>query len=86
MCDLIDKIVSGFVMAWRFAVSPTCTSPFLNETADGVVRPPLGLVITFGCPPSKTATAEFVVPKSIPMIFDIITLPLIDQFFVLLNK
>jgi hypothetical protein len=34
----------------------------------GVVRPPLALVMTTGLPPSITATTEFVVPKSIPMI------------------
>src|SRR5699024_8937911 len=82
MCVLIDKILSGFVIVLCFAVSPICVSPFLNETADGVVRPPFGLVIIFGDPPSITATAEFVVPKSIPMIFDIIIYLLLIRFFI----
>ena len=37
-------------------------------TTEGVSRPPSGLVITTGSPPSMTATTEFVVPRSIPMI------------------
>jgi hypothetical protein len=35
---------------------------------DGVVRIPSLLGITAGCPPSSTANAELVVPKSIPII------------------
>ena len=34
-----------------------------------VVRPPSGLGITLGSPPSMTATHEFVVPRSIPIVF-----------------
>ena len=41
---------------------------------EGVVLPPSGLVITVGSPPSITATQEFVVPKSIPIIFPIMIL------------
>ena len=44
-------------------------SPFLNDTTDGVVRLPSGFAIIFDSVPSRTATAEFVVPKSIPMIY-----------------
>src|SRR3954467_6472507 len=58
---------STLVTAWRVAISPTRTSPFLaNATTDGVVRPPSAFAMTVGSPPSRTATTEFVVPRSIP--------------------
>ena len=65
---LIDRIVrSGFVMACRFATSPTRISPVLeNPTTDGVVRDPSALGTTTGSPPSSTATTELVVPRSTP--------------------
>ncbi|CAB4540528.1 unannotated protein [freshwater metagenome] len=68
MCRLTDAMVrSTFVTAWRFAVSPTSTSPsFVNATIDGVVRKPSALAMTVGSPPSRTATTELVVPRSIP--------------------
>src|SRR5690606_3898472 len=68
MWRLTEAIVlSTFVTAWRFAVSPTRTSPsFANATIEGVVRRPSALAMTFGSPPSRTATTEFVVPRSIP--------------------
>src|SRR5580658_3526762 len=68
MWRLTDLIVlSGFVMAWRLATSPTRTSPDLEKpTTEGVVRPPSALAITVGSPPSRTATTELVVPRSIP--------------------
>ena len=71
MCLLmLRKVRSGLVMAWRFATSPTNTSPaFENATTDGVVREPSELGITTGSPASKTATTEFVVPRSIPTAF-----------------
>ena len=71
MNRLIEKIVfCGLVTAWRFATWPTSRSPSLvNATTDGVVRPPSALGMTTGSPPSMTATTEFVVPRSIPMIF-----------------
>lgn len=48
-------------------------SPFLaNPTTDGVVLFPSALAITTGSPPSRTATHEFVVPKSIPITFPIL--------------
>ena len=47
-------------------------SPFLKDTTDGVVRLPSGFAIIFDSVPSRTATAEFVVPKSIPIILLII--------------
>src|SRR6267143_4424142 len=66
-------VFSGFVMAWRFATWPTSRSPVLvNATTEGVVRPPSALGITCGSPPSITATHEFVVPRSMPMIFPIL--------------
>ncbi|EAR26013.1 hypothetical protein A20C1_09039 [marine actinobacterium PHSC20C1] len=65
---MTDAIVrSTLVTAWRFAVSPTRTSPSLvNATTDGVVRIPSAFAMTVGSPPSRTATTEFVVPRSIP--------------------
>ncbi len=65
-------VLSGLVMACRLATWPTGRSPLgLNPTTDGVVRLPSWLAMTVGLPPSMTATTEFVVPRSIPMIFDI---------------
>ena len=58
---------STFVTDWRFATSPTSTSPFFaNATIDGVVRAPSALAITVASPPSNTDTQLLVVPKSIP--------------------
>src|SRR3954451_20671105 len=70
MNRLIENTVfSGFVTACRFATCPTSRSPDLvNATTDGVSRPPSGLVMTTGSPPSMTATTELVVPRSMPMI------------------
>src|SRR5580658_2844687 len=74
MKRLIEKTVfSGLVMACRLATCPTNRSPpLVNATTDGVVRLPSWFAITVGCPPSITATTEFVVPKSIPMILPIL--------------
>jgi hypothetical protein len=59
----------GFVTIWRFDAAPTSTSPSaFHDTIDGVVRPPSWLWMTTGSPPSRTATHEFVVPRSMPMI------------------
>ena len=68
ICRLTDRIVrSTFVTACRFATSPTSTSEFLAKaTTDGVVRDPSALAMTVGSPPSRTATTELVVPRSIP--------------------
>src|SRR4051794_31011505 len=58
---------STLVTAWFLADWPTRTSPFLaNATTEGVVREPSELAMTVGSPPSRTATTEFVVPRSIP--------------------
>jgi hypothetical protein len=46
---------------------PTRRSPvFVKATTDGVVRPPSALVMIVGLPPSIAATAELVVPRSMP--------------------
>src|ERR1043165_1461766 len=68
MWRLTDRIVrSGLVIAWRLATSPTRPSPFLAKaTTEGVVRPPSALGMTVGSPPSRTATTELVVPRSMP--------------------
>src|SRR4029450_7650673 len=63
-------VFSGLMIACRFATCPTSTSPSLvNATTEGVKRLPSSLMMTLGSPPSMIATTEFVVPKSIPMIF-----------------
>ena len=68
MCRLTDRTVrSTLVTACRLATSPTRTSPFLAKaTTDGVVREPSALAMTVGSPPSRTATTELVVPRSMP--------------------
>ena len=38
----------------------------VNATTEGVVRPPSALVMMVGLPPSMAATAELVVPRSMP--------------------
>src|SRR3712207_9126045 len=58
---------STLVTAWFLADCPTRTSPFLAKaTTDGVVREPSEFAMTVGSPPSRTATTELVVPRSIP--------------------
>ena len=68
MWRLTERMVrSTLVTACRLATSPTSTSPFLAKaTTDGVVRAPSAFAMTVGSPPSRTATTEFVVPRSIP--------------------
>ena len=70
MKRLMEKMVfSGLVMAWRLATWPTSRSPLLvKATIEGVVRAPSSFGMTFGSPPSMTATHELVVPRSIPII------------------
>src|SRR5215469_3660211 len=70
MKRLIEYTVfSGFVTACRLATCPTRRSPDLvMATTEGVVRVPSWLGITTGSPPCMTATTEFVVPRSIPII------------------
>ena len=68
MWRLTERMVrSTLVTACRLAISPTRTSPLLeNATTDGVVRPPSAFAMIVGSPPSRTATAELVVPRSMP--------------------
>src|ERR1700744_6720282 len=81
MKRLIETIVFwGFVTAWRLATVPTRRSPDdVNATTDGVVRPPSAFSITVGSPPSSTAMQELVVPRSIPIVFPICVLLLLDR-------
>src|SRR5579884_936766 len=81
MKRLIEKIVfCGLVTAWRLATVPTSRSPdCVNATTDGVVRPPSAFSMTVGSPPSSTAMHEFVVPRSIPIVFPIWVLLLLVQ-------
>src|SRR5690242_19848533 len=76
MKRLIEKTVFwGLVTAWRLATVPTSRSPdWVNATTDGVVRPPSAFSMTVGSPPSSTAMHEFVVPRSIPIVFPICVL------------
>src|ERR671931_2808281 len=78
MKRLIEKIVfCGFVTCWRLAGAPTSRWPSLvNATTDGVVRPPSAFGMTAGSPPSITAIAELVVPRSIPIVFAILVFSL----------
>src|SRR6185503_18271974 len=71
MNRLIEKTVfSGFVTACRLAIWPTRISPSLvKATTEGVMRLPSWLGTTRGSPPSITATTEFVVPRSMPITF-----------------
>ena len=63
----LEIVRSTLVTAWRFAVSPTSTSPSLvNATTDGVVRKPSAFAMTVGSPPSRAETTELVVPRSMP--------------------
>ena len=52
----------------------------LFATTDGVVRPPSGLGMTLGSPPSMTDTQELVVPRSMPIVFAMVFHPLIFGF------
>src|ERR1700676_2805876 len=76
MKRLIEKIVfCGLVTAWRLATVPTRRSPdAVNATTEGVVRAPSAFSMTVGSPPSSTAMHEFVVPRSMPIVFPIVIL------------
>src|SRR3954467_8258804 len=64
-------VPSGFMIAWRFATWPTRRWPSsVKATTEGVTRPPSALGMISACPPSITAaTAELVVPRSMPTAF-----------------
>jgi len=49
----------------------------VKATTEGVVQPPSALAITTGLSPSMTATTEFVVPRSMPMVLLNLVLPFI---------
>ena len=70
MKRLMEAMVfSGLVTARFLAALPTTSSPsFWKETTEGVVRSPSALMMMVGSPPSRTAIAELVVPKSMPII------------------
>src|SRR3954468_15713742 len=60
----------ALVTAWRLAGAPTRISSLsVYATIEGVVREPSLFSMTLGLPPSMMATHEFVVPRSMPMIF-----------------
>jgi hypothetical protein len=62
-------VLAGLVIAWRLATWPDePLAVLVKATTDGTVRPPSALGMTVGSPPSITATTEFVVPRSMPMI------------------
>ena len=54
--------------------------PLVNPTTEGVVLLPSAFVITVGSPPSMIATHEFVVPRSIPIIFPILIISYLSAF------
>ncbi|KAB8283661.1 hypothetical protein B0I72DRAFT_142933 [Yarrowia lipolytica] len=63
-----NRVFSGLTTACRLAGTPTSRSPSLvKATTEGVVRLPSAFSITLGVLPSMMATAELVVPRSIPM-------------------
>src|SRR3989344_1405491 len=66
---LMDLMVrDGSMIAWFLATWPTMISSSLTCTTLGVVLVPSAFGIIVGFPPSITATAEKVVPKSIPIV------------------
>src|SRR6476469_6692462 len=75
------NVRSTFVTAWFLADWPTSTSPLrANATTEGVVREPSEFAMTVGSPPSRTATTELVVPRSMPTARAMCFPPLILQW------
>src|SRR6478609_9227257 len=61
-------VFSALVMAWRLAMCPTSRLPAsVTATTLGVVLYPPRFGMTTGVSPSKIATHEFVVPRSMPI-------------------
>src|SRR5664279_3640946 len=61
-------VFSALVMAWRLAMWPTSRFPAsVTATTLGVVLYPPRFGMTTGVSPSKIATQEFVVPRSMPI-------------------
>ena len=84
---LLNIFRVGFVIACRLAGSPTLRSPpSTNATTEGVVFRPSLFGITIGSLPSSTETHEFVVPKSIPIIFPIIFYSFFICYYSVLNS
>src|SRR3989344_9306654 len=76
---LTEKIVSlGLTIACLLATLPTIF--LIGLTTEGMVFSPSAECITLGLPPSITATAELVVPKSIPTILLILVILLYRSF------
>ena len=72
MNRLIEKTVfCGICHRLPLGEQPHEVLTVLEADYDGVVLPPSGFGMITGSPPSMTATHEFVVPRSIPIIFDI---------------
>lgn len=66
---MANTVFYEFVIACLLAAAPTNLSPYLVKAmTDGVVLTPSAFSITFGVWPYITATHEFVVPRSIPII------------------
>src|ERR1700761_6834183 len=82
ICRLTERMVrSTLVTAWFLAGCPTSTSPLrANATMDGVVLEPSELATTTGSPPSRTATTELVVPRSMPTARAIVIPPDVYSF------
>src|ERR1700712_4188235 len=70
---MAEIVFSGLVMLWRLAGCPTSTSPLsVKATMEGVVRPPSAFSTTCAFAPSRTATQELVVPRSMPIALDMV--------------
>ena len=65
----LEKVLRGFTAAARAAAAPTSgAEPGRKETTEGVVRPPSGPGRQTGARPRTQATAELVVPRSMPSV------------------
>ena len=72
---MANRVFSGLVTACLFAGWPTTFSPsLLKPTIEGVVLEPSEFSITLEFLPSIIETQQLVVPKSIPITFDIVSL------------
>src|SRR3989338_5264337 len=84
-----NTVFLGLVMDCRLASTPVRRSPVLETaTTDGVVRFPSAFSRMRGSPPSMTAIAEFVVPRSMPsillMLFVFINAILIYEYILMI--
>src|SRR3989344_4299966 len=77
----------GLVTPCRRAMRPTSRSlVFETATTDGVVRAPSAFSRTRASPPCITATAEFVVPKSMPIIFPMVVVLFCKLLFIYVDR